>query len=131
MVASDNATLTANRVSVTLEIFSGRPDPTWSLPPEMTAELLRRLRALEATTDAPKSSDQLGYRGIHAELRGDEANTTMLFVSHGHATVVTPGQRTYYTDAGRELESWLARTGADHLSADVVRYVMKEIETAR
>jgi len=131
MAASNDSVLKASSVSVTLEAFSGRPDPTWLLTPAMTAELLQRLRALQAADDEPKSSDRLGYRGIRAELCEDEVNTTVLVVSHGHATLERQGQRAHYSDSRRELESWLVRTGASHLSADLVGYVMKEIETTR
>ncbi len=40
----------------TLDIFSGRPNPTWTLTPEATAELRQRLATLSARLSAAPPS---------------------------------------------------------------------------
>jgi len=50
-----------------------------------------------------------------------------LNISRGFATLDQGGRQTHYSDPGRQLESWLVHTGAERLSADVLRHVTEEI----
>lgn len=46
--------------TVTLLIFSGRPDPTWQLTAEEVNELIQKLRDV----DSAEELSNLGYRGF-------------------------------------------------------------------
>lgn len=48
---------------VELDIFSGRPNPSWELSVDEAAELSRRLAALIKTETRPDEGG-LGYRGF-------------------------------------------------------------------
>ena len=50
-------------VEVTLDVFSGRPNPSWILSGDDVTELARRLTGL-APSDKPAAEDDLGYRGF-------------------------------------------------------------------
>src|SRR3954454_19332066 len=50
-------------VVVTLDVFSGRPNPSWTLSVNEEAELARRLQTLPPSFQSPAGSD-LGYRGF-------------------------------------------------------------------
>jgi len=50
---------------VSVQIFSGRPDPAWTLPEDSKAELEEQLGALwESTSSASPPDGGLGFRGI-------------------------------------------------------------------
>jgi len=127
MAASNKLLVNATSAVVTLDVFSGRPNPEWTLTPAMAADLSSRLGTLEATNETPKPFDGLGYRGMRVELHEQAGTTAVLNISHGYATLDQGGQHSRYSDPGRQLESWLTNTGSEHLSADVLRYVMDEI----
>src|SRR5262249_1670510 len=55
MAAPDDKSLTAaSNVVVTLDVYSGRPNPTWTLADGLPVELLRRLQGLEASKAAAR-----------------------------------------------------------------------------
>jgi hypothetical protein len=58
-----------SEISVELDAFSGRPNPTWTLSSAEAEEALRRLRGLPSA-DAPVPDMGLGYRGFI--LTGDD-----------------------------------------------------------
>lgn len=89
---------------VELDIFSGRPNPTWRLSPGEAGELLEKLRAL-GPGSRPRMG--LGYRGfvIH---RADSRGHMVPWLRIGLAAVsVLTGstQRSYRDTEG--IESWL------------------------
>ncbi len=51
---------------VTLNVFSGRPNPIWSLPPQKSAELVERL-SVAGPPVAPHQPPTLGFRGFTVE----------------------------------------------------------------
>ncbi|MBD1843926.1 hypothetical protein H6F89_11050 [Cyanobacteria bacterium FACHB-63] len=64
-------------LQVTLDIFSGRPNPSWILDDEEAKEILKQVsnnRGIIATADSGYQG--LGYRGIELELLSDEATET-------------------------------------------------------
>lgn len=52
-------------MQVTIDMFSGRPNPTWRLPPSRSAELVERCRAMPTRSSTPTDGiARLGFRGI-------------------------------------------------------------------
>jgi hypothetical protein len=124
---NDKPVTTASNVVVTLDVFSGRPNPTWSLAEGMTVEFLRRLHALDGSKAAPREYEDLGYRAVSAEFQDEAKGTVVVKASRGIVTLDRAGQRFHYVDAGRQFELWLVNTGAAHLTPDILRYVTGEI----
>lgn len=61
-------------VRVTIDIFSGRPNPTFVLDEREAQEILRQIAAApEAVVSAERSLGVLGYRGLVLELDSDAA----------------------------------------------------------
>ena len=95
---------------VTLNIFSGRPNPKWLLEDAAVEELRERLeRKQQLTTAAPPGSVVgLGYRGL--EVRFDDAAEPV----HIHGGVVgTLAGSPNLVDADREIEKFLIKTMPD------------------
>ena len=93
--------------TVTLNIFSGRPDPRWDLTDDQTQELIERLsRAGTPTGDSPPGALRgLGYRGF--EIRQADHPSAI----HVHGGVVgTPGAAPNNLDHSREIERFLLDT---------------------
>ena len=124
---NDMPITTASKVVVTLDVYSGRPNPTWSLAEGMTVEFLRRLHALDGSKAAPREFENLGYRAVSVELQDETKGTVVVKASRGIVTLDRAGQRFHYVDAGRQFELWLVNTGATHLTPDILRYVTSEI----
>ena len=84
-----------------LDVFSGRPNPSWDLSPEEEAELARRLTDLRPVEQAPPDPG-LGYRGFL--LSGPSRQVR---VYQGVLTITERGATRHYTDVHR-IEAWLA-----------------------
>jgi hypothetical protein len=51
-------------ITVELDIFSGNPNPRWTLTPKEENELINRVMAEPSLTSPPQSAGGLGYRGF-------------------------------------------------------------------
>ena len=63
------------KISIELDVFSGRPNPSWELSPSESGELIKELSPLpEADKNKAEFFDGLGYRGFVISVHG--ADTT-------------------------------------------------------
>jgi hypothetical protein len=111
-------------LTVTLNIFSGRPNPTWVIPEGGAAEFNDRISKLESLSNlkAPGVMGGLGFRGF--TVRRNEENT----VFHVHEGVVDPGHTTASLMAeDREIEKWLLATAPTDLAGEVRSHVEEAI----
>ncbi len=94
-------------VTVTLNIFSGRPNPRWFLSDAATAELRERTyRTPTLITAAPANLGGLGYRGF--EIRFDDTSAPI----HVYGGVVRPSiGGANLLDINRETERFLLGIG--------------------
>lgn len=115
----------AGGVRVELDIFSGRPNPTWELSPEQGRELRERIARLPRMADGT-FPDPLGYRGINAVLPGSDGNESIRLFA-GTVRHQTQDATLFLNDADRQVERWLAETGAPHLEPGVYQSVLNEL----
>jgi hypothetical protein len=91
---------------VTLNIFSGRPNPRWFLDEGVAAELRDRMyRKPTLTSAAPPSLVGLGYRGL--EIRFE--NSAEPIYIHGGVVGTLAGSPNLL-DPGREIEKFVLNT---------------------
>lgn len=120
-------------VTVTLHVFSGRPDPTWTISDQDAAALEAEVAKLERPTLAkpPGSLGRLGYRGFTISGGGAAATggaPTSLYVHEG---VVDRGVHDVnVVDEARDLERRLLGTATAQkiLQPEVLQHVRAEIE---
>lgn len=110
--------------NVTLDVFSGLPNPRWRVSGEAAAELARRLAALPAATPARVAEPPgLGYRGF---LVADAAGGEALRLYRG----AVAGGGEARPDPGRELERWLLESAGAEVAPAVREVVRQDLETA-
>ncbi len=103
--------MSGSSVFVTLNVFSGLPNPRWELTPEQLVELERLLQTpRNPIMQKPAgASVGLGYRGIHVEWH----RPALTGATHIHGGIIgTPDVQPNYEDAGRSLERWLLSTAS-------------------
>jgi hypothetical protein len=93
---------------VEMDIFSGRPNPSWELSPEQTLEFQRQVAALNHRTPPAPVFDGLGYRGLI--VRDPSYPGWFLKVAFGRILEVKEGVEYGCRDEGRALEKWLVAT---------------------
>jgi hypothetical protein len=112
-----------------LDLFSGRPNPSWEITAEESAELVKWLKTLpEANEGAVR--DRLGYRGIVVTTTGDElADLTSLVASAGIVLVRdSAGTKRLFVDPGRALERWLLGTARGRVDPAILASIDGELE---
>jgi hypothetical protein len=112
-------------VEVELDIFSGMPNPTWTLTEADADHLVKRLAALPRAPARPWEGN-LGYRGFVVQVRRGAAVQSARIQS-GTAHMSSPGTSLYAHDAGRGLERWLLHTGRPHLKDEVFQAAAREL----
>lgn len=113
-------------ITVTLNVFSGRPNPVWIVPDDVAEEFDSRISSLNLRTRLKPSGlfGGLGYRGFSVR-RNDES--TMAYV---HGGMVDTGQGSPTLVANdRALERWLLSTAGDAITAQVREHVEESLNS--
>lgn len=111
---------------VELDIFSGRPNPAWTLTGAESDGLAERLAALPPA--APEElHTNLGYRGLIVTIRQPDGEATVR-IQAGIAETTKSGRIVYHEDPNRALEHWLIATGKAHLPPDIQQIVQRALE---
>lgn len=100
------------QMQVEADVYSGRPNPRWTLDAAAAGELARRMGELPAARPAAPA-EGLGYRGL--VVTGLEGECSEVRVHGGQVRAECGGETRAYADAGRGLERWLLGTGEGRL----------------
>ncbi len=118
-------------VTVTLHVFSGRPDPTWTISDQDAAALEADAASLERPTLAkpPGALGRLGYRGF--SLSGVSSTGGAPLDLYVHEGVVDRGRHDVnVVDESRKLEQRLLESAVAQkvLPPEVLQHVTEEIQ---
>ena len=92
-------------------VYSGRPDPTWSLSEEAGSKLQQLFDALEKHDGPTASAPPLGYRGVF--LRDNAGHEW--FAYREIVTLTGPNRPEARKDAGRQLERAIVSSAPEGL----------------
>jgi hypothetical protein len=112
-------------VEVELDIFSGRPNPTWILSDEEGDIFLKRLSILPRVS-AKELSTNLGYRGFIVRVM-NETEKSLVRIQNGTVLLSQDDTNVYYRDQNRDLEQWLLNSGKSSLKSDLFKIVEGEL----
>jgi hypothetical protein len=93
-----------SNATVELDVYSGRPNPSWQLNANEVNELEDRLNGL-AESAAVEIPNHLGYRGFSII---DENNERLTVTSNGYVILHEPDGDKFYRDT-KEVQLWLKR----------------------
>jgi len=114
---------------IELDIFSGRPNPSWKLTATESVEFLRQLRTLPPDGSDRSIRDNLGYRGLIVTGDATVINSfDSIIVSGGKVLGQSPQGSRSFVDKDRGLEQWLIHTGKAYLEPDIYNQVVQEIQ---
>lgn len=112
-------------VTIEADIFSGRPNPQWSLSEADAAAYVSRMAELEQTTPTA-GSGALGYRGLIVSV--SSAPSGAVHVHNGVVEVRDARSSAFFLDPHRSLERWLFARRPPGLSGDVVKAIETDLE---
>jgi len=112
------------RCDVEFDIFSGMPNPTWSLTDAEADSFVRRLAALPPSSPSELSGN-LGYRGFIVQCT-QRAKTQLIRIQKGTVQISEGATDVYASDKDRKLERWLLNTGKPHLDDELFQIAVRE-----
>lgn len=116
-------------VIVTLDMYSGLPNPSWELTDneaKKLAEMLSKNRT-PSTTTSPSSIGRLGYRGLIISSQNNDIIPNNMRVFDGVmevASVEIPN----YIDQDSDVETFLLETAGTSLREDELQYIQQEVQ---
>jgi len=120
-----------SKTGVELDVFSGRPNPTWTLEPALASDLLDRIARLHSTIQAVECPQNLGYRGFIVQYLDAGSNVIQTVRACGGIIEVTNATGSmYYVDPQKQIELWLLASSASAqppLPEDLAAQIVKEI----
>lgn len=124
----------ASNLNVSMNVFSGRPNPAWALSSAQAGTFDAMFRALSnvdpASLPAAGADARLGYRGLLLTRAGAASAELGQISVYGGAVLYRDeaGAARYKADDGRTLERWLVTSGRAHLEQQVYDLAMNDIE---
>jgi hypothetical protein len=114
-------------VEVEIDIFSGMPNPHWTLSEADTATLLSKFSELPNAEPSPRS-DRLGYRGVGLIVRSAQGGASKVFVHNGVVETRDGPSVRFFGDPRRALERWLIDTGRSRLGPEVMKAIDADLQ---
>lgn len=117
------------KMQVEVDVFSGRPNPEWTLTPSEVNELNQLVQALPTDTGEGTPKEGLGYRGLivtKTDSRTEGYNK--ISISNGHVIVVDQGRSKRFADRNRSLERWVFQTGKGRLEEPLYQQIRKQLD---
>lgn len=114
--------------TVEADLYSGRPNPAWSLTPEEAARLVERIEGLAPATEV-EPPDRLGYRGLRFRLHAQGRQIALGDSFDGHLRFQDSAGSRHLADPGREVERWLLGTGEGKIEPRTYQTLNHEAES--
>jgi hypothetical protein len=111
---------------VDIEIFSGRPNPSWTLTAKESADFLALLRKLPKSKAGP-IPDGLGYRGLKVSGLHDTVPGASTITVYNGVAVIRNTIEESHEDKGRALERWLLQTGKTRIDKNIFEQVKRDV----
>jgi hypothetical protein len=110
--------------TVIADVFSGLPNPQWTIAGDLLAQLQLLLANLAQFHGAvvPKPP-ALGYRGLIVQFVIGDGPAENLRVWNGYVF----GAREIWFDPDRRVERWLLEAGIRAVNADILKEIHSEI----
>jgi hypothetical protein len=110
---------------VELDVYSGMPNPTWTLTDAECLAFREQLAGLPRM-EAGNLRGTLGYRGLIVQLHPG-TNSEFVRVSGGMIEITRGVEKRYAVDAARKVERWLLDTGRPSLPGDLFELAQRDL----
>ncbi|MFJ9083427.1 hypothetical protein ACIRJS_09160 [Streptomyces sp. NPDC102340] len=115
-------------MDVEIDLYSGRRNPVFGLPPDTGDALVARIAALPPAPPGAAPLQDLGYRGFRVTGGGPAAEFTEIVVSGGVVVVRgRGGTERLLHDEGRSVERSLADLAATRVHPDDMLLLRREL----
>ncbi len=114
---------------VEVDVFSGRPNPSWDLTAHEAKEFVALFQALPEYQGEGSVRDGLGYRGlIVTQLCDPIEDYNEIVISYGVVVARRNRKSKQFTDKDRRLERWLFQIGRRHLDESLYKQIIQQLD---
>jgi hypothetical protein len=106
----------------TVLLYSGRENPSWRIPADRAADVVRAIDAMPEIVCPPPTIGGLGYTGVRLSVKAPES-VERIWTFAG--SIAMSDQRCF-ADAGRKVERMVLRTGRSHIDPAVFASILPE-----
>lgn len=120
--------------NVTLDVFSGRPNPTWTLTKEQAILFLNNISQIKPTNENIQNYPEkiLGYRGfIVDQITNKDLPLKRFEIYNGAIKVLSNSSSYLLKDKDFQIEKWLLQTAYNHIDKDTFNFVKEDIVNRR
>jgi hypothetical protein len=113
MLATGVSAASADQEEIVVRVllYSGQPDPTYTLEDRETIDTIRKVFASAKTADGFKEKTVipsiLGYKGVLVVNEGKRGELPSMFAVYQGKIEVVDGQKRFFLDEGKRLEKLL------------------------
>lgn len=116
--------------TVEADLFSGLPNPSWSLTAAEAAQLVERIDGLAPAAEM-EPPDQLGFRGFVFRLHAGGREIASGKSYDGHVRFQDSAGPRHLADPGGEFERWLLETGQGRIESQLYETLRNESSKTR
>lgn len=113
-------------VEVELDIFSGVPNPVWTLRDAEVIEFRAKVSELQET-ESKSRSNGLGYRGLVVRIRQGSPQEMRIHNGFVEASQGRASSNTLLLDSSRSLERWLLAIGRAFVEDDIYAVIEADL----
>jgi hypothetical protein len=113
--------------TVELDVFSGRPNPQWSLSESALASLMQEVALLDTASQSVSLPQNLGYRGLRVVASSDNAPDWQLFIGGGHAFLKDRNGIVVRVDDRRRIERRILLSGEGVVDDGLLQDILTSI----
>jgi hypothetical protein len=125
MAANEPGTREKRPMQVELDVFSGRPNPVWSLTNEQAKEFLAHFKGLKSTNSKRAPYNGLGYRGFKVTGFQDYDE---LAIWDKTVEARRGDKRNQWVDEHAALQKFLLKTSKSHIDEALYRSIAAAID---
>ena len=111
---------------IELDIFSGRPNPTWDLSAADTATLTGIIGSLPPSSPVDLPTP-LGYRGFLVSVSEPELRPVVTMRAYQGVVEYQGYETRYYADPDKQVERWLLATARPQIDTQLYDSLLAEI----
>lgn len=122
------AAANCENMQVTVDLFSGVPNPSWELSVAEGEVFLDLLRSLPVKPDAVRMNEGLGYNGlIVTGIEPYLKNCREVVIFNECVLIHQQNQTQQLSDQARNLEQWLFQTGKGRLEPILYQLIQTQV----
>jgi hypothetical protein len=103
-------------------LYSGLPNPRWTVAPSSASEIAAAIKSMPALSRGSKAEGGLGYSGVTLEILTPTQGVATWTIGRGVATL----EGRHFADVGRKVEKMILESGRPYINQEILSQLLNE-----